>query len=239
MIKKQKIIRIICALITISFAIPAIADDLTKYRERAKSDDAQSVDEAFFHGEARALVIMEVQPNKLGVGGREFRVKRNPVGKGCFVYDPRTQFNGVKRYLVWWVLDEEKAYALNSPTKMVTPSLKWPREDGVDAPSTSEIIEYVFEKKPMTPPKPAARASQSKTDSFTVREYRIYRAVIDAPMSIPEAQVMENIGKRYGVTAAEAKKTVNKLQGILLRNKWFGSAESEIKHASDWKGEKP
>lgn len=239
MIRKQKIIRIICTLITISFAIPAIADDLTKYRERAKSDDAQSVDEAFFHGEARALVIMEVQLNKLGVGGREFRVKRNPVGKGCFVYDPRTEFSGVKRNLVWWVLEENKAYALNSPSKMVTPSLKWPREDGLDEHSTAEIVAYVFEKKPMSPAKQVSEPSDSKEKSFTVKEYRIYRAVIDTPMSISEEQALQNAGKRYGVTADEAEKVTKKMQSILSKNKWFGSPESEIKHACDWKGEKP
>ena len=123
--------------------------DLKTYRERANSDDAQSVTEAFFHGEARALVILHVEPNKLRVGGREFRVKRNPVGKGCFVYDPRTRFYGVKRNLVWWIPKEDKAYSLNSPSKMVTPGLKWPREEGVDAPSTFEVIDYVFEGKPM------------------------------------------------------------------------------------------
>jgi len=123
--------------------------DVKTYRERANSDDAESRTEAFFHGEARALVILHVEPNKLRVGGQEFRVKRNPVGKGCFVYDPRTQFYGVKRNLVWWAPKEDKAYPLNSPSKTVTPGLKWPREEGVDAPSTFKVIDYVFEGKPM------------------------------------------------------------------------------------------
>ena len=79
------------------------------------SDDAQTVEEEFFHAEARAFVIRHVEPNALRVGGLEFRVKRNPVGEGCFVYDPRTRFHGVERLLVWWVPTGGTAYALNSP----------------------------------------------------------------------------------------------------------------------------
>lgn len=124
--------------------------DLATGRERANSDDAQSANEAFAHAEARASVIMNVQPNKLKVGGREFRVKRNPVGKGSFVYDPRTRFSGVERFLVWWVPEEGKVYPLNSPSKMVTSELPWPREDGIDAPSTAAVIDYVFRGKSMT-----------------------------------------------------------------------------------------
>ena len=213
--------------------------DLKTYRERANSDDAESRTEAFFHGEARALVILHVEPNKLRVGGREFRVKRNPVGKGCFVYDPRTEFYGVKRNLVWLVPKDGKAYPLNSPSKMVTPSLKWPREEGVDAPSTSAVIDYVFEGKPMSASPPIPSPSTSKTGSFTVKEYKIYRAVIDTPMTIPEAQALQNAAKRYGVTVAEAQKATKKVQNILFSNKWFASPEAEIRHASDWKEEKP
>ncbi len=212
---------------------------LKTIRERANSDDAENRTEAFFHGEARALVILHVEPNKLRVGGREFRVKRNPVGKGCFVYDPRTRFYGVKQNLVWWIPKEGKAYPLNSPSKRVTPSLKWPREEGVDAPSTSAVIEYIFEGKPMSASAPIPSPSVSKTGSFTVKEYKIYRAIIDTPMTIPGAQALQNAAKRYSVTAAEANEAAKKVQNILFSNKWFASPEEEIRKASDWKGEKP
>ena len=225
--------------ITISFAIPSFADNLTKYRERANSDDAQSIDEAFFHGEARAYIIMEVHPNKLGVGGREFRVKRNPVGKGCFIYDPRTSFSDVKRNLVWWVVENNKAYALNSPSKMVTPSLKWPREDGIQGPSTAEIVDYVFNKKPISQTDTIPAPAKSSKNTFTVKEYKIYRAVIDTPMSITEDQALQNAGNQYGISASEAKNIVKKVQSILSQNKWFGRPQSEVKHASDWMQEKP
>jgi len=112
-----------CALLTVLVASSCPAQDLTEYRERAKSEDAQTIDEAFFHANARVLVISNIEPNKLRVGGGEFRVKRNPAGEGCFVYDPRTRFFGVKRNLVWWVPKDGTAYPLNSPSKMVTPAL--------------------------------------------------------------------------------------------------------------------
>ena len=206
--------------------------DLKTYRERANSDDAESVKEAFFHGEARALVILNIEPNSLHVGGREFRVKRNPVGKGCFVYDPRTRIGGVDRHLIWWVPDEFRAYPLNGGSKKITPSLKWAREGRYDAARIWEAVDYVFEGKPMTAPDP-----RPKVGSYKVKEYRIYRAVISTPMSVSDAQALENVAKRYGVTVEEAKKTTKKVLYILSRNGWFGSPDSEIRHASDWKEE--
>ncbi len=123
---------------------PASPEQVSKHRDRANSDDAQTIEETFFYANSRALVISNIQPNKLRVGGRKFRVRRNPYGEGCFVYDPRTRFHGVKRNLVWWIPEEGRAYPLNGPSKLVTPSLNWPREEGVDAPATSTVIDYVF-----------------------------------------------------------------------------------------------
>lgn len=179
-------------------------------------------------------MISHVEPNKLGVGGHEFRVKRNPVGSGCVVYDPRTRFQGVERNLLWWVPKEGTSDPLNGPSKMVTPSLKWSREDGVEAPSTSAVVDYVFLGRPMRADRKPA--SPPKGGSFTVKEYRINRAVIDAPMSVSEKQALENAAASNGVTVAEARQAAKKVQEILFQNSWYGSAESEIRHASDWKG---
>ena len=116
-----------------------------KTRQRARSDDAESLEEVFFHAEARATVIRHVEPNSLRVGGAEFRVKRNPAGRGAFVYDPRTEFSGVTRNLVWWVPEENAAYPLNSPSQLVTPGLEFPARAGLlDAPDTSDVVAYVF-----------------------------------------------------------------------------------------------
>lgn len=77
---------------------------------------------------SRGIVILALEiPNKLKVAGREFITKQNPKGEGTFVYDPRTRFSGIQRNLMWIVLGET-AYALNGPSKMLTPSLPWPRE---------------------------------------------------------------------------------------------------------------
>jgi hypothetical protein len=93
-------------------------------------------------------------PNKLGVGGREFRTKPNPKGEGVFVYDPRMEFGGVQRNLIWLVVNDS-AYPLNGPSKTLTPSLKWPREadqavwraTGLDPYLATEAIEIVFGPK--------------------------------------------------------------------------------------------
>ena len=100
---------------------------------------------------ARGIVIQAVEPNKLKVGGAEFKTMDNPKGEGVFVYDPRTKFYGTKRYLIWMVINDV-AYPLNGPSKMVTPSLKWPRDanpgtwekTGLDQFMSSDAIEIVF-----------------------------------------------------------------------------------------------
>ncbi len=100
---------------------------------------------------ARGIVIQALEPNNLGVGGAEFKTKPNPKGKGVFVYDPRTRFHGVQRFLVWLVLNDV-AYPLNGPSKNLTPSLKWPREaskaewkkTGLDPYLATESIRIVF-----------------------------------------------------------------------------------------------
>ena len=103
---------------------------------------------------ARGIVIQALtMPNNLGVGGREFRTKLNPKGEGVFVHDPRTRFSGVKRNLIWLVIDDT-AYPLNGPSKMLTPSLRWPRETdeaiwrttGLSPYMATEAIEIVFGK---------------------------------------------------------------------------------------------
>ena len=101
------------------------------------------------------------------------------------------------------------------------------------------MIGYVFEKKPIPPSKSVAKPSSANADSFTVKEYGIYRAVINTPFSIPEAEALENAGKRYGVSTAEAKEIAKKVSRILSQNGWYASPETEIKHALDWKPEKP
>ena len=58
-------------------------------------------------------------------------------------------------------------------------------------------------------------------------------------MSLSEAQAIHNAAVRYAVSDDEARKITDKVEEILFRNGWFGTPDSEIQHASDWKGEKP
>ncbi len=100
---------------------------------------------------ARGIVIQSIAPNQLKVGGREFLTMNNPKGDGVFVYDPRTNFDGVERKLIWIVLID-KAYPLNGASKKITPSLIWPRDadpeiwekTGLSPYSATEAIQIIF-----------------------------------------------------------------------------------------------
>lgn len=100
------------------------------------------------------LVSASIESNKLNVTSNDLKAKKNPKGDGVFVYVPQTRFSGAERYVIWMVVDS-KAYALNSPSKMVTPSLPWPRDaddtmwnkTGINKYNgASEAIEILFGK---------------------------------------------------------------------------------------------
>ena len=201
--------------------------------ERARSDDAATLEEVYFHAEARATVIRHVEPNKLGVGGAEFRVKRNPIGRGAFIHDPRVKYFGVTRLLVWWVPERDAAYPLNSPSKMVTPGLEFPGRAGLlDYPDTSEVVGYVFRGEPMTPP--AAESTAAPIGSFNVREYQMYRGVIDTPMSVSDEEAYRRIAEQFDTTPEDVGRIVTMVEKTLSQNGWFGFPKQEIRRASDY-----
>ena len=78
---------------------------------------------------------------------------------------------------------------------------------------------------------------ESEESSFTVDEYRLYRSVIDTPLSVSEDQVMQNAAEEYGVTIQDANLIAEKVLLVLSTNSWFGRPEAEIRRASDWQGE--
>ena len=83
------------------------------------------------------------------------------------------------------------------------------------------------------------RKTQTQGDGgFTVKEYRIYRAVVDAPMSISESQAYTQAANRFKVSVPKVKKAVETVQRILAKNGWFATPDSEMRHASDWAGER-
>jgi hypothetical protein len=79
--------------------------------------------------EAIDLVANAINPaNKSNVVAESLRSKPNPNGRGVFVYievPPKTL--KIKQRFVWLVMNG-KGYALNSPSKEVTPTLLWPRQ---------------------------------------------------------------------------------------------------------------
>jgi hypothetical protein len=75
--------------------------------------------------------------------------------------------------------------------------------------------------------------------AFTVNEYRMYRAVINTPSSLSEQEALQNVSRQYNIPVEELRKVVRRVQKTLFDNKWFGTPESEIRRASDWKGETP
>ncbi|MBT6157178.1 MAG: hypothetical protein HOH82_21185 [Planctomycetaceae bacterium] len=105
--------------------------------------------------------------------------------------------------MVWWVPKEGVVYKLNGPSHMVTPGLKWTRDAGIDAPPTHEIVDYVFHDKPMSW---SAPSPIPKLHAYTVKEYKIYRAIIDTPFSVSEEQAVRNTAKRNSVSVEEEKK---------------------------------
>ena len=78
---------------------------------------------------------------------------------------------------------------------------------------------------------------KSEESSFTVKEYRLYRSVIDTSLSIPEDQAIRNAAEEYDVTTGEALRIVEKVMLVLASNGWYGRPEAEIRRASDWQGE--
>ena len=70
--------------------------------------------------------------------------------------------------------------------------------------------------------------------SYTVREYRIYRDVVDAQLYMSETEAMRQTARRFNTTPARAKASAEKVARILSQNKWFGSRASEERRASDW-----
>ena len=223
----------------------AVVDtDLREMRERGQSDDAESVEEAFFHGMARAAVILNVEPNTLRVGGGEFRVKRNPVAPGgAFVYNPRDEFYGVTRNLVWWVPSGDvtalMAYPLNGPSKGVTPGLEFPSRAGLlEVPNTADVVGYVFRGETMPAPS-ATENTSAPVGSFTVLEYRIYQALMDAPMSESQEDALRRIAGEFDTTPEDALRTIDMVQQTLFQNGWMGTPAQQIRRASDWNGESP
>lgn len=77
---------------------------------------------------ATEIVATHLDPeNELGITADMLEAIDNPHGEGEIVFIPQTRWRGVRRTVVWVVIDGE-AYAINAPSKLTTPELPWPRE---------------------------------------------------------------------------------------------------------------
>ena len=56
---------------------------------------------------------------------------------------------------------------------------------------------------------------------------------------VGESEAFERVAKQFRVGPVDVQKTTDKVQKVLAKNGWYGSAAAEIRHASDWKGERP
>ena len=101
--------------------------------------------------QALNIVSTALGHNTLNVKASDLRAIDSSKGEGVFMYVPKTHFWDVERYIIWMVIDG-KAYALNGPTKKVTPNLPWPRDapkntwkkTGLDMYMATEAIGLVF-----------------------------------------------------------------------------------------------
>ena len=130
---------------------PSVGSENNTPRPSASTESSRETTEEL---NAVRVISKSVESNKLNVTSGDLKAKKNPKGDGVFVYVPQTRFFGTERYVIWMVVDS-KGYALNSPSKMVTPSLPWSRDaDEVTWNKTginkfngaSEAIEFLFGK---------------------------------------------------------------------------------------------
>ena len=121
-------------------------------------------------------------------------------------------------------------------------------EDGADCPELFEIRNSVDPSSPLIEEMNShlreigcvsswsARVFFDRPDeSFTVREYEIYRSVIDTPMNVDDDAARQAVAERHRLTVDEVRTVVDSVMARMFRNGWFGSPEFEIRHASDWK----
>ena len=137
--------------------------------ETNKKDSTQKANEVKRRTMEKPKPVVESEPNNIhqalnvvsaALGYNTLNIKAsdlwaidNSKGEGVFIYVPKTRFRDVERYIIWMVIDG-KAYALNGPTKKVTPNLPWPRDapkntwkrTGLDMYMATEAIGLVFGK---------------------------------------------------------------------------------------------
>lgn len=73
-----------------------------------------------------------------------------------------------------------------------------------------------------------------RVEGYTMREYRIYRSVIDSPMDLSEDEALREVAGDYETSADEIKRISDRVQRILFSNGWLSTPEAELRRAVDW-----
>ena len=68
-----------------------------------------------------------------------------------------------------------------------------------DVPDTTDVVADVFRGEPMETTK--AAATEASSGSFTVRDYRTYKAVMDTPLSVSKADARQRVAEQNNITA--------------------------------------
>ena len=82
--------------------------------------------------------------------------------------------------------------------------------------------------------KRTAADTQPTRETYTVREYRTYREVVDAPLYMAEQLALERAARKFRTTPAKVRAIAEKVTRILSQSDWAGSRATEERHASDW-----
>jgi len=100
----------------------------------------------------------------------------------------------VKRYLMWLTVGD-RGYALNGPSKSLTPKLPWPREADHNIWKTTGL----------------GGGPTGKSGKFTKQEQTIYKEMMAMPMSVSSEEAQKRLGRKYGKSAQEIKRIVDRL----------------------------
>ncbi|MEW5929119.1 MAG: hypothetical protein AB1941_16800 [Gemmatimonadota bacterium] len=77
---------------------------------------------------------------------------------------------------------------------------------------------------------PATNAVPAAPIGYTDDEYRIYTELMESSMSVPESEVMQAIADRHGMTPAQVRATIQKVQTALFTSGGGGeTSEAEVR----------
>jgi hypothetical protein len=157
--------------------------------------------------------------------------KHTDPSYGYFVYTPIMDGQFGDFFAIWYVDKNLKLYRINGKAAIYTPDLKHPTWLGIKMNDNSEIIDFLYHNKPMSP-------IQQRTipkETFTVLEFQIYQAVIEWATTNEEL-VKQDLSKQYNLSVDDINKIIGKVMNVLEQCDYMVVIpEEQIKLASDYK----